>query len=284
MAGIRLCSVDGRAMLESGGRVIDVEKRSGGKFGSDPMSVFTRWTEFHSWAANQSETPADPLLSSVKLGLCVPRPRAVFGIGVNYQDHVEEAKLEMPKVPMVFTKFPSCLAAHTDDIPLTSNRVDWEAELVVVMAKGGYNIKAADAMGAIAGFTCGQDISDRRAQFSDKPPQFSLGKSGKAFGPIGPWVVSLDAFANPQDLAIGCDINGESMQSSRTSKMLFSIPQLIEYVSKWVELAPGDLLFTGTPAGVGSVRDPRRYLAAGELITTRIEGIGEMNNRCVALA
>jgi 2,4-diketo-3-deoxy-L-fuconate hydrolase len=281
VSGIRLACAGGRAVLDAGGKLIDVEKRSGGKFGADPMALFGQWDAFRDWAGKQAADGSERALDPAALGPCVPNPRAVFGIGVNYRDHIAEAKMEAPTVPMVFTKFPSCLAGPTADIPLTSNRVDWEAELVVVIGRGGSRIAAKDSIKHIAGYAVGQDISDRRQQFSDKPPQFSLGKSAKAYGPIGPAVVSLDAFANPDDLAISCDLNEENMQSSRTSNLIFPVAELIAYVSKWVELAPGDLIFTGTPGGTGAVRDPRRYLQPGELITTRIEGIGEMRNRCV---
>jgi 2-keto-4-pentenoate hydratase/2-oxohepta-3-ene-1,7-dioic acid hydratase in catechol pathway len=118
-------------------------------------------------------------------------------------------------------------------------------------------------------------------QFSDRPPQFSLGKSAEAFGPIGPAVVSLDAVGDPDDLEIACDVAGETMQASRTSEMIFSVPRLIAHLSRTCTLEPGDLVFTGTPAGVGSVREPRRYLEAGDVITSRIERLGELRNRCV---
>jgi 2,4-diketo-3-deoxy-L-fuconate hydrolase len=281
MSAVRMCSVGGRAMIESDGRLIDVAERSSGKFSADPMALFAQWESFAGWARGLSPDGSEPMADATKLELCVPRPRSVFAIGLNYRDHAAEASLEIPKVPMVFTKFPSCLAGPTADVPLTSNRVDWEAELVVVMGRGGQRIAAKDALSHVAGYTIGQDISDRRAQFSDKPPQFCIGKSAKAFGPIGPAVVSLDGVANPLDLAISCDIGSERMQESRTGNMIFNAPELIEFLSRWCELAPGDLIFTGTPSGVGSVRDPRRYLQAGEVITTRIEGLGEMRNRCV---
>ena len=224
---------------------------------------------------------SEPLSDAEALDVCVPRPRSLFAIGLNYRDHAQEASLDIPKAPMVFTKFPSCLAGPTADIPLTSNRVDWETELVVVIGRAGKRVAARDALSHVAGYTIGQDISDRRQQFSDKPPQFCLGKSAAAFGPIGPAVVTLDGFSNPLDLAISCDIGNERMQASRTANMIFNVPELIEFLSRWCELAPGDLIFTGTPSGVGSVREPRRYLQPGEVITTRIEGIGEMRNRCV---
>jgi 2-keto-4-pentenoate hydratase/2-oxohepta-3-ene-1,7-dioic acid hydratase in catechol pathway len=282
MTGIRMTCAGGRAALDVDGFLIDVEKRSGGTFSADPMALLANWDAFCDWARKQSPDGSEARLDENKLGLCVPRPRSVFGIGVNYKDHTQEASMELPKAPMVFTKFPSCLAGPTADIPLTSNRVDFEAELVVVIGRGGQCIAAKDAFAHVAGYCIGQDISDRRQQFNDKPPQFSLGKSAKAFGPIGPSIVSIDGFANPNDLAIGCDLNDEPMQDSRTSFMIFPVAELIAFISRWCELAPGDLIFTGTPGGTGAVRDPRRYLQAGEIITTRIEGIGRIRNRCVA--
>ena len=212
----------------------------------------------------------------------VPRPRAIYGIGLNYRDHAEEAKLDLPKQPMVFAKFPSCIAGPGAEIPLTSNRVDWEAELVVVIGRGGRNIPAEDAMSRIAGYSVGQDISDRRQQFADRPPQFCLGKSAANFGPIGPSVVSTDAFENPNDLAVKCELNGQVVQSSSTANLIFSVSELVEFLSKWCELMPGDLIFTGTPAGVGSLRNPRRYLQDGDVLTTMIDGLGVLKNRCVS--
>lgn len=281
MSGIRMASAGGRAMIESGGRLIDVALRSGGRFPADPMAVLAQWDAFAEWARKQSADGSEPALDGAVLDVCVPRPRSIFAIGVNYREHGQEADMELPKAPMVFTKFPSCLAGPRADIPLTSNRVDWEAELVVVIGRGGQRIAAKDALAHVAGYTIGQDISDRRQQFSDKPPQFCIGKSAKAYGPIGPCVVSLDDFVDPLDLAISCDLNAERMQDSRTSMMIFNVPELIAFVSRWCELAPGDLIFSGTPGGTGAVRDPRRYLQPGEVITTRIEGIGQMCNRCV---
>ena len=151
-----------------------------------------------------------------------------------------------------------------------------------MIGRRGRRIAEADALAHVAGYTVGQDVSDRRMQFADKPPQFSMGKSLDGYGPTGPVLVTLDAFANPNDLALTCDVAGERMQSGRTGDMIFSVPTLVAYLSKWCTLEPGDLVFTGTPAGVGSTRDPRRYLKAGEEIVSTIEGIGTIKNRCVA--
>jgi len=276
----QLANSKGRASLIRGERLIDVEQRSDGRFGADPMALFARWGEFADWAASlDPHDGGDPLVESSLLA-CVPGPQKVFGIGLNYRDHAAEADLPIPEQPLVFTKFPNCLVGPTADVILTSDRVDWEVELVVVIGRGGTAIPEASAFDAVAGYCVGQDISDRRMQFAGKPPQFSLGKSANTFGPIGPAVVSLDAFADPNDLGLSCTVSGERMQDGRTSNMVFSVAELIAFLSRHCTLAPGDLIFTGTPAGVGSTR--RRYLQPSDLIESTIEGIGNLRNRCVS--
>ena len=278
---MRLANRGGRAWLVDGaGRGIDLERASGGRFGPDPMGALASWDALRHWQA--SAVPAyDEPLDPRTLGPSVPRPRAVFAIGLNYRDHAREAKLELPKAPMVFTKFPSCLAGPGADVVLTSNRIDFEAELVVVIGRAASDVSEAQALEHVAGYCAGQDITDRRLQFQDKPPQFSLGKSLAGFGPIGPWLTTLDELRDPLDLAITCRLDGEVVQASRTSEMVFAVPALVAYLSHHCRLEPGDLVFTGTPAGVGSVRQPPRYLAAGEVIETELEGLGRLVNRCV---
>ncbi len=277
---MRIVNLAGRAGLDLEGRYVDLERRSGGRFSSDPMAVFSKWNEIRSWAS-EVVAEADPAIDIALLGPPVPNPAQVFAIGLNYRDHAEEANLPLPGSPMVFTKFPSCLVGPNASVPLTSDRVDWEVEQVVVMGREANRVRASEVWDYVAGFCVGQDISDRRLQFSDKPPQFSLGKSATAFGPIGPALVSLDAFPDPDTLSLRCWVAGELMQESTTANLIFSVPELIEYISRYCVLRPGDLIFTGTPGGVGSVRDPRRYLAAGETIESEIEGIGRLSNLCV---
>jgi 2-keto-4-pentenoate hydratase/2-oxohepta-3-ene-1,7-dioic acid hydratase in catechol pathway len=151
-----------------------------------------------------------------------------------------------------------------------------------VIGREADRVPAAHAYEYVAGFSCGQDVSDRRVQFKDKPAQFSLGKSAAAFGPFGPALVSLDEFADPDALVLRCWVDDELMQESSTANLIFSVPELIETISRYCVLQAGDLIFTGTPAGVGSVREPRRYLAPGETIRSEIEGIGQLSNRCIA--
>jgi len=279
---MRLVNLDGRLGIEVENRFIDVATRSDGRFSPDPMDAFSVWQDLGRWASTLVAEEADPVLDVVQLGPPVPRPTQVFAIGLNYKDHAAEAGLPLPESPMVFTKFPTCLVGPNAEVPLTSDRVDWEVEQVVVIGREASRVRASEAWDYVAGFCVGQDISDRRLQFSDKPPQFSLGKSAKAFGPIGPALVSLDEFADPDALVLRCWVAGEQMQESTTANLVFSVPELIEYISRYCPLQPGDLIFTGTPGGVGSVRDPRRYLAVGETIDSEIEGIGRLSNLCVA--
>lgn len=278
---MRLVNLGGRMGIDIDGRFVDVSARSGGRFPSDSMAAFGVWDELRDWATDLVASDSDPAIDPDHLGPPVPRSEQVFAIGLNYKDHAEEAGLPMPSSPMVFTKFPSCIVGPNAEVPLTSDRVDWEVEQVVVIGREAEGVEASRAWDYVAGFCVGQDVSDRKLQFSDKPPQFSLGKSAKAFGPIGPALVSLDEFADPDALVLRCWVAGEKMQESTTKNLIFSVPELIEYISNYCVLRPGDLIFTGTPGGVGSVRDPRRYLAPGETIESEIEGIGRLSNRCV---
>jgi len=278
---VALANLSGRSVVVRGERAADVERSSGGRFGADPMSALASWEAFTSWAAGLDDGAFTQPLEPARLGPPVPRPRKVIGIGVNYRAHAEEAKMELPKQPMIFTKFPSCLVGPTADVVLSSDTVDWEVELVVVIGRETRRVAAERALACVAGYCVGQDVSDRRMQFADKPPQFSLGKSLDTFGPIGPAVVTLDALRDPNDLAIRCEVDGAVMQDGRTSDMIFAVPELIAFLSARIPLETGDLIFTGTPAGVGSTRTPRRYLKAGELVTSSIEGLGGLANRCV---
>jgi 2-keto-4-pentenoate hydratase/2-oxohepta-3-ene-1,7-dioic acid hydratase in catechol pathway len=278
---MRLANHAGRAWLVDGqGRGADLEEASSGRFGPDPMAALAAWPALRQWVAGGPPRLATPLEESA-LGPPVPAPPSVFAIGLNYRDHAAEAKLDLPQAPMVFTKFPSCLTGPRADVMLFSERVDYEAELVVVIGREARDVPEADALDFVAGYCVGQDVSDRRLQFQDKPPQFSLGKSRESFGPVGPWLTSLDELVDPNDLAISCSLSGERVQSSRTRELIFGVPQLVEYLSRHCTLAAGDLIFTGTPGGVGSLRTPRRYLAPGDVIETEIEGLGRLVNRCV---
>ena len=276
-----LVNVGGRAAICRDSRVYDLERASGGTLSTDPMAALAEWEAVLAWAEDLGPDIESTELDEATLLAPVPAPQKIFGVGLNYHDHAEEAGLEIPREPLIFTKFPSCLTGPRGEVRLSSNRVDWEAELVVVIGRGGRDIAEADVRSRIAGFCVGQDISDRRLQFNGKPPQFSMGKSVDTFGPLGPGVVPLALLADPDDLAVRCEIDGETMQDGRTSQMIFGVTELVAWLSKHCTLLPGDLIFTGTPAGVGSARDPRRYLEAGEEIVTSIDGLGTLRNRCV---
>jgi 2,4-didehydro-3-deoxy-L-rhamnonate hydrolase len=277
----RLANLEGRATLVVGDGLYDLERHGAGRFGADPMAAIAAHDALHDVAATLAGTPPDRPLAGVRLGPCVPRPRKVFAIGLNYRGHVEESKMEVPATPLVFTKFPSCLVGPADDVVVWGPTTDWEAELVVVIGRRGRDVPAAHAWEAVAGLTCGQDVSERMTQFAAKPPHFDLGKSFDTFGPIGPAVVALDALADPADLAITCDVNGVRRQDARTSDMIFGIPDLIAYISRICTLEPGDLVFTGTPSGIGA--SSGTFLQPGDVVTTTIEGLGTMTNRCVAV-
>jgi 2-keto-4-pentenoate hydratase/2-oxohepta-3-ene-1,7-dioic acid hydratase in catechol pathway len=188
--------------------------------------------------------------------------------------------MDTPPAPLTFTKFPSSVAGPFTDVPLSGERVDWEVEIVVVIGTRCSNVDLEHAWEVVAGLTLGQDISDRTVQLTGTPPQFSLGKSFPAYAPIGPAVVSVDTFDDPDDIALWCEVSGEAMQDARSKQMIFSIRQLIAYLSSICTLDPGDLIFTGTPDGVGMARG--RFLVEGDVITSGAEGIGQLTNRCVA--
>ncbi|HEX2678604.1 MAG TPA: fumarylacetoacetate hydrolase family protein [Polyangiales bacterium] len=280
MSALKLCNYEGRASLDRDGRVIDVERRSGGTFSADPMAALARWDEFQSWADAQQAQDRDPQLDPARLGPCVPRPGQLFAIGLNYRDHAKEANLQIPEQPMVFTKFQGCLGGARASIELLSDTVDYEVELVVVIGKTAHRVSAANALEHVAGYCIGQDISDRRLQFASVPPQFSLAKSSPNFGPIGPALVARKDVPSTA-LALHCDVNGERRQNGSTADMIFPVPVLIEYLSRRCVLSPGDILFTGTPSGVGSVRNPKVYLKPGDVIRSEITGLGVLENRCV---
>ena len=275
---MRLGNLDGRAVLVRDAGYLDVHAASEGRFGRDPMAVLGDWAGFRTWAGKADGTWLD--LDYGRLGAPVPAPRQVFAIAVNYRDHAAEAGIELPEHPLAFTKFPSCITGPFSPVRLPTERADWEVELVVVIGQECHLADEPEAWDAVAGLTVGQDISERRIQFRKPFPHFSVAKSLPTFGPIGPVLVTPDEIAARDDLEITCHINGELMQKSRTSNLVFSVSQLIVELSSAVRLLPGDLIFTGTPSGVGSTRDPRRYLRPGDVIESRVEGIGSMRNNC----
>jgi 2-keto-4-pentenoate hydratase/2-oxohepta-3-ene-1,7-dioic acid hydratase in catechol pathway len=279
---MRILNLGGRLALAVGDGAVDVETVSQGRFAPDVQAVYPRWEEFLGWAQQFRGEP-DRRVTRETLGPPVPRPGQIFAIGLNYKAHAAEAGLELPENPMVFTKFPAAITGPYDDIVLPSDAVDFEVELVVVLGRAARNVAPADAWSYVAGLTAGQDLSERAVQLSGPPPQqYNLGKSFEGFAPIGPVLVTPDEFDNLGDIELECELAGVTMQRGSTSEFVFSIPELISYLSGILTLSPGDLIFTGTPSGIGWMRDPRRTIAAGEDLVTRISGIGEMRHRFVA--
>ncbi|MEY3618988.1 MAG: hypothetical protein RL726_1686 [Actinomycetota bacterium] len=274
----RMGSIAGRTVLEVDGTFHDAAKVAGDETLADPMVAVARFAEL-SALSDKARGSGAPV--SGPLGVCVPRPSKVFGIGLNYKSHASESKMELPPAPLTFTKFPSCLVGPTDDVVLSGDVVDWEVELVVVIGVGGRHISREAAWSHVAGITLGQDISDRVVQTAGKPPQFSLGKSFDTYGPIGPVLVSVDSFADPDDIGLWCDVSGERMQDARSSDLIFDVPHLVSYLSSICSLEVGDMIFTGTPDGVGMARG--RLLKDGDVIDSGAEVIGALRNRCVKI-
>jgi 2,4-didehydro-3-deoxy-L-rhamnonate hydrolase len=275
---VKYANLDGRATLVVDDTAVDVATASDGRFGPDPMSVYDDWSAFVDFAATVAA--GDAPVDESKLRNPVPEPRQVFAIGLNYRSHAEESGMALPEVPATFTKFPASLSGPFDDIEIVNGTVDWEVELVVVIGERADRVDAAEAWRHVAGLTIGQDISDRTMQFA-AGAQFSLGKSHRGFGPMGPWLVTTDTVGDPDDLALGCSVDGETVQEARTSDLIFPVSDLIAQLSAVLPLLPGDVIFTGTPAGVGVARQPARFLEKGNVLETWIEGIGTIRNACV---
>ncbi|WP_410623679.1 fumarylacetoacetate hydrolase family protein [Amycolatopsis sp. cmx-8-4] len=277
---MRIANLAGRLVLITEAGAVDVEHASNQRFSPDPHAVYARWDEFTAWARDARHEDATPF-DDADLRAPAPDPAQIFGIGLNYRDHAAEAGLDLPDSPTVFTKFASSLTGPFGDVALHGTTVDWEVELVAVIGRRAWRVPAERGWDHVAGLTAGQDLSDRALQLAGPAPQFSLGKSRPGFGPTGPWLVTPDEFADPDNLELSCTVNGESVQKSRTSELIFSIPELVAQLSAVLPLLPGDLIFTGTPAGVGVARTPQRFLAAGDELVSTIEGIGVMRHRFV---
>lgn len=274
---MKLANHHGRAALVLGDEVADLATASGGRFGPDLLDAYERWNEVRELAA-AGVTATGPL-EEAALGNPAPTPRQVFAIGLNYRSHAEESGMAIPEVPATFTKFPASLTGPFADVALVGTSVDWEVELVAVIGRPAHHVAEADGWAHVAGLAVGQDLSDRHLQFA-AGMQFSLGKSRPGYGPIGPWLVTPDELPDPDDLALGCSVDGEVVQSARTNDLVFGVPRLVAELSAVLPLWPGDVVFTGTPAGVGMARQPARALAPGQVLESWVEGIGTIRNRC----
>ncbi|MFT6764547.1 MAG: 2,4-diketo-3-deoxy-L-fuconate hydrolase [Candidatus Aldehydirespiratoraceae bacterium] len=285
--GFQLANISGRSALVAHGHYYDLETLSRGEINADPMSALGRPRKLSQLSGSLDDAAPTGILANVTIDCPVPWPRNVFAVGKNFADHAAETgAVEIPEQPLIFTKFPSCLSGPDVTVELRSDFVDWEVELVVVIGTGGKDITEADALDHIFGLTIGQDVSDRRMQFVAKPPHFGLAKSFDTYGPMGPAIVSLDQIDDLENLRLQCSINGEAQQDGNTSDLIFGIPKLISYLSHVTTLTTGDLIFTGTPGGVGGFRGI--FLKDGDVIESTIGNelmsFGTMTNRCIRVA
>ena len=278
---MRIANLSGRLSLVVGGLAVDVAEASGGTFGPDVQAVYQDFAALRSWAQDATLPPGRPF-DPRDLSAPAPSPRQLFAIGLNYREHVRESGFTPPPSPAVFTKFVSSITGPVTAVELPDGQVDWEVELVVVIGAGGRGIAAENAWSHVAGLTVGQDISERMLQRIGPAPQFSLAKSYPGFTPMGPWLVTPDELPNPDDVELTCAIDGELVQKGRSRELIFPVPQLIAQLSAVLPLLAGDVIYTGTPAGVGMGRTPQRFLRPGETLTSSITGIGELSQTFVA--
>lgn len=232
------------------------------------------------------ETSPDPGLPLEQVVLLAPvaRPPKILCAGLNYRDHAAEAKMEIPSVPTIFSKYWNTIIGPGAPIrlPINSKKPDYEAELAFVIGRGGRHIPAGKWREHIFGYLCFNDVSARDFQLATS--QWLMGKTFDGFAPTGPWITTADEIPDPHALSIELFLNGERMQASNTGEMIFRIPELIAFISSVLTLEPGDIVATGTPAGVGFSRKPPRWLRAGDETVVRIEGLGELRNPVVAEA
>ena len=280
--GFKLANIEGRAALLNEESFYDLEKISEGNLSHDTTNALFHLEELDELSNKLNDLEATGKISEAEFDAPVSFPKNCYAVGLNYRNHAEEANMTIPEVPMVFTKHTSCLVGATADVEMRSNYVDYEAELVVVIGLSGKDISKDQAWNHVAGLCVGQDISDRPAQFASTPPMFNLGKSFDTFGPMGPALVSPDSLPNKESLVIECKVNDEIRQNDNTDDLIFDVPTIISYLSEIVTLNTGDVIFTGTPGGVGVSQG--KFLKDGDIITTSIKGLGTLTNKCVRVS
>ncbi|WP_373476100.1 fumarylacetoacetate hydrolase family protein [Sphingorhabdus sp.] len=221
-------------------------------------------------------------LSTVKLESPVQRPGKIWAIGLNYADHIEESNMETPQRQVWFTKAQTSVNGPYDEIDIAKGTMtnDYEVELVAIIGTGGKHIAATEAAAAIFGYCVGNDVTERMWQHAS--PQWSLGKSFDTHAPMGPWIVTADEVGDPHNLGLRCFVNGEKRQDSNTKHLVFNIWQQVEHLSTGMTLEPGDILFTGTPGGVGAAMDPRQFLKEGDVVRCEIDDLGHIEGTMVA--
>ena len=280
--GFKLGNVNGNAALIKNESYYELSDISNGALSNDPSQSINSLDALSKLYTQIDDFEPSGTITNESMGAPITNSRNCFAVGLNYKNHAEESGMEIPLFPMIFTKHTSCIVGPFENIEMRSDLVDYEAELVAVIGKEGKNISKENAWDHVAGLTVGQDISDRAVQFHATPPQFNLGKSFDTFGPIGPILVSPDEFEDPNSLELECSVNGELRQKDNTNDLIFDIPYIISYVSEFITLEPGDLIFTGTPAGVGATQG--KCLKDGDILSTTIKGIVTIENKCLRIA
>ncbi len=279
-------------------RLVSVQTSAGAQFpgavvGNDIYDLSAICPDIPSFLRDQEQSisaarsliaGAEPVAKFDEAKLCspVPRPGKFICIGLNYRDHAIESGMEIPKIPVVFTKYDNAVCGCCEPIvlPAASSQVDYEAELAFVIKKQAKHVKAGDWREYVAGYTCVNDVSARDFQLATS--QWTIGKTFDTFGPMGPCLVTADEIEDPGKLRIWLELNGKIMQDSNTAQLVFGIPELLEYLSAVMTLNTGDVVSTGTPPGVGMARKPPVYLKPGDVCKVGIEGVGELVNECVA--
>ena len=269
-----------RLGLRTEGGVIDVKAASSGGVPATLEALFAAGEEGLAALRKLAAEYRGELLpeEDLRFAPAVPAPSKILCVGLNYADHAAESGMELPKTPVLFSKFPNALAAHGEEVPLpgVTDTYDYEAELVAVIGRRARNVTEEEAMDYVFGFTCGNDVSAREMQMLTS--QWLLGKTFDGFAPIGPYVTTKDE-VDPGNLEIRCFRNGAEVQHSNTRQLIFSVPVLVSYLSRYMTLEPGDIIFTGTPNGVVLGRPEKDWVKPGELIEVEIEGLGRLSNR-----
>jgi 2,4-didehydro-3-deoxy-L-rhamnonate hydrolase len=267
-------------VITSSGRKIDVsafvKDYDDSFFTDNGIEKLSRWL-----GSNEKDCPT--VDESLRLGACVARPSKIICVGLNYRKHAEETNAEVPKEPILFFKATTAVCGPYDPviIPRNSTKTDWEVELAVVIGKKAQYVDEQVAMEYVAGYTLHNDYSERAFQL-ERNGQWVKGKSADSFAPLGPYLATKDEISDPHNLHLWLSVNGEMLQNSSTSDMIFKIPFLVSYISGFMTLLPGDIISTGTPFGVGLGLKPPRYLKAGDQVTLGIEKLAEQKQTAVA--
>ncbi len=271
------------------GKVINLAEASGGALPNDMRTFLALGDEglklAKKVATKKVAASHGVALGDVKLMAPITNPNKVVAIGLNYLDHIKESNAQVPKLPIMFTKYTTSIVGPGDEVrwdPELTAKVDWEVELAVVIGKAAYRVSEADALNYVAGYTACNDVSARDLQ-TERGDQWIRGKSLDTFCPLGPCIVTKDEIADPHNLKLKTIVNGKTMQDSNTSQLLFKLPYLIHYLSQAFTLLPGDVIITGTPPGVGMGMKPPVFLKDGDVMTVEVEGIGELTNPCVEI-